>query len=379
LGKPSFFYLDSWVRFYCSWSKFLQVRTLGNNIFLTLVALLAALNLQFSFVLFTKRELFVSGIRHIVHLESYLSIGKQVESICLVLNENLKINNNSILGLRKDVKKYVDIVGIFLHFVVMSMFFVLLFAVFFILLDTDPISLLLKLLALNPTPGSFSSSFLLIFRLVLITLILYAALRSITFMMILAILVLKILLHCIELSKQKISKIWSSSQSYSNFQKHVNMYQKLHLVLFAYVGVFSSPFAFVIMSYGLVFEIASVFAVIRLKGLIHVSWPTYGCTIILAIVILLADAELPEAIRIFDYTEAILRKWKLKMTLEVRGNRRYYFKKINSFRPCSIHAGLGDVLFFPLRRSTKTTYYGLMVYYVVNTLIAVPESFTLRG
>jgi hypothetical protein len=282
--------------------------------------------------------------------------------------------------LRRDVKKYLDIAGIFLHFVVMSMFFVLLFAVFFILLDTDPIYLLLKLLALNPTPGSFSSSFLLIFRLVLITLILYAAFRSITFVMILAILVLKILLYCIELSGQQISKIWRSPQSYSNFQKHVNMYQKLYLVLFAYVGVFSSPFAFVIMSYGLAFEIASVFAVIRLQGLIHVSWPTYGCTIIFAIVIpLLAEAELPEAIRIFDNTEAILRKWKLKVNLEVRGNRRYYFKKIKCLRPCSIYAGIGDVVFYPLRRSTKTTYYGLMVYYVVNTLISVPESFTLRG
>jgi hypothetical protein len=86
-----------------------------------------------------------------------------------------------------------------------------------------------------------------------------------------------------------------------------------------------------------------------------------------------------KAIRIFDKTEAILRKWKLKMTLAVRGNRRYYFKKIKSLRPCSIYAGLGDVLFFSLRRSTKTTYYGLMVYYVINTLISVPESFILRS
>jgi hypothetical protein len=46
------------------------------NMFLTLVALLAASSLQFSFVLFTNRELFVSAMRHIVHLESHLSIGK---------------------------------------------------------------------------------------------------------------------------------------------------------------------------------------------------------------------------------------------------------------------------------------------------------------
>jgi hypothetical protein len=46
------------------------------NMFLTLVALLATSSLQFSFVLFTNRELFVSGMRHIVYLESDLSIGK---------------------------------------------------------------------------------------------------------------------------------------------------------------------------------------------------------------------------------------------------------------------------------------------------------------
>jgi hypothetical protein len=145
-------------------------------------------------------------------------------------------------------------------------------------------------------------------------------------------------------------------------------------MVFGYVGVFSSPFAIAIMGTGLALEIASVFAIIRLQELIHVSWPTYGAFLILGVVVpLLANTELPEAIRIFDNTEAILRKWKLKMTLVVRGNRRYYFKKIASLRPCSMYAGLGDVKFYPLRKSTKTTYYGLMIYYVVNTLISVPE------
>jgi hypothetical protein len=242
------------------------------------------------------------------------------------------------------------------------------------------IYLFLKWFVLHPTPGSFSSSFLLTFRLAYITFLVYAICRSVSFVMILAILTLKILLNCIALSGRRICKIWNSSNSHANFQKHVNLYQSLNLIVFGYVGVFSSPFAIAIMSYGLALEIATVFTIIRLQDLIHVSWPIYGCTIILATVIpLLADAELPEAIRIFDNTEAILRKWKLKMTLEVRGNRRYYFKKIKSFRPCSMNAGLGDVVFYPLRRSTKTTYYGLMVYYVVNTLISVPESLTLRS
>jgi hypothetical protein len=84
------------------------------------------------------------------------------------------------------------------------------------------------------------------------------------------------------------------------------------------------------MSYGLALEIATVFTIIRLQGLIHVSWPVYGCTIIIAIVIpLLADAELPKAIRIFDNTEAILRKLKLKMTLAVRGNSDTTSKRLN--------------------------------------------------
>jgi hypothetical protein len=148
----------------------------------------------------------------------------------------------------------------------------------------------------------------------------------------------------------------------------------LNLIVFGYVGVFSSPFAIAIMSTGLALEIASVFAIIRLQDLIHVSWPTYGAFLILGVVVpLLANTELPVAIRIFDNTEAILRKWKLKITLVVGGNRRYYFKTIASLRPCSMYAGLGNVNFYPLRKSTKTTYYGLMIYYVVNTLISVPE------
>jgi hypothetical protein len=238
----------------------------------------------------------------------------------------------------------------------------------------------LKWFVLNPTPGSLISYFLLTFGLAYITFLVYAISRSVSFGMILVILSLKILLNCIALSDREISMIWNSSNSHVHFQKCVNLYQSLNLIVFGYIGVFSSPFAIAIVSYGLALEIAAVFTIICLQDLIHVSWPTYGCTVIIAIIIpLLADAELPKAIRIFDKTEAILGKWKLKMTLAVRGNRRYYFKKIKSLRPCSIYAGLGDVLFFSLRRSTKTTYYGLMVYYVINTLISVPESFILRS
>jgi hypothetical protein len=237
-------------------------------------------------------------------------------------------------------------------------------------LDCDPIYLLLKVLSLTPTPGNVPSFLFLLFRLALISPLIYAVARSISFVMIWSILILEMLLHCIELSRKKVSVNWTSS--FKSFQKHLHLYQMLNLIVFSYVGVFSTPFVIAIMSTGLLLEIASVFAIIRLQA----SWPMYGAFVILAILIpLLADAELPEAIRIFDNTEATLRKWKLKLTL-VRGDKRYYLKKIASLRPCSMYAGLGDVIFFPLRKSTKTTYYALMIYYVINALITVPKSFT---
>jgi hypothetical protein len=129
------------------------------------------------------------------------------------------------------------------------------------------------------------------------------------------------------------------------------------------------------MSTGLGLEVATVFTIIRLQGLIQISWPVYcGCVIMAVVVPVLADIHLPEAIRIFVNTEDILRKWKIQMTLAVRGDKRYYFKKISSLRPCSLCAGVGNVMFYPLRKSTKTTYYGLMIHYVITTLISVPES-----
>jgi hypothetical protein len=197
--------------------------------------------------------------------------------------------------------------------------------------------------------------------------------------MVCVILLLAILIHCIELSGKNISKIWNSENSFERFQKHLNMYQSLNLIVSGFVGVFASPFAVAIMSAGLGLEIASIFTTIRAQSLIQVSWPIYVGAVILTVIIpLFADAELPEAIRVFDNTELILRNWKLKMNIAMGGNKRYYIKKIASLRPCSIYAGLGNVTFFPLRKSTRRTYYNLMVYYVVNTLISVPEGFTMR-
>jgi hypothetical protein len=284
-----------------------------------------------------------------------------------------KTNTICILGLGKDLKRCLDIVGILMHLIVISVFCMCVLTISIIFLDCDPIHFLLKSISLAHAPGSVSSTLLLIFRFAFITPLFYAVARSISFGLILGLLFLEILLHCIEMSRKKVSRIWYSS--FKTFQKQLNLYQSLNLIAFD-VGVFSSPFAIAIMSVGLGLEIASVFAIIRLQALIEIAWPMYGSVIILAVVLpLTADAVLPKAIRIFDNTEAILRNWKLKMTL-VRGDKRYYFKKIASLRPCSTYAGFGNTMLFPLRKSTKTTYYGLMIYYVTNTLISVPKSFT---
>jgi hypothetical protein len=288
--------------------------------------------------------------------------------------------NIFILGLGKDLNKRLDIIGILLHVTVISLFCMSLLSVSIILLDCDPIYLLLKSLSLAPTPRTFSSFLLFIFRFALYTSLDFAIARSVSFVMIWAILILEILLHCIEMSRKRVSVMmnWNRPNSFKRFHEHLYLYQSLNLITFGYLRVFSPSFVIAIMSAGLGLEIASVFAIIRLQSLIEFAWPMYGTFVIMAVVVpLMADAELPKAIRIFENTEAILRKWKLKMTFAVRGDKRYYLKKIASLRPCSIYAGLGDVMFFPLRKSTKTTYYGLMIYYVTNALISVPESFTM--
>jgi hypothetical protein len=281
-----------------------------------------------------------------------------------------------VLGNGRYRKHYPDVVGICLHFLTISMFCVMLLMISLVFLGVDPLFLLLDTFSLNPTPGGFSSFVVFTLRFATLTTLAYAIGRSISFVMVWVILVLKVSLNCIDLSGQSITKTWMRSNSYANFQKGLNLYQSLSLMIFVYFGVFSSPFAVAIMSFGLGMEIASVFIIIRLQS--QMLWPIYVGIGILAVNIpLLADAELPEAIRVFENTEEILRNWKLQMTFGVRGDRRYYSKKIASLRPCSMYAGLGDVMFFPLRKSTKVTYYGLMVNYVVNALISVPESFTL--
>jgi hypothetical protein len=87
----------------------------------------------------------------------------------------------------------------------------------FTCLDIDPIHLFFKVFSLNLTPGGLGSFILLVFRLAFTTLLLYAVARSISFVMIWAIIVLKISLHCIELARKEITTMRNSSNSLANF------------------------------------------------------------------------------------------------------------------------------------------------------------------
>jgi hypothetical protein len=55
------------------------------NIFLIIVLLIAAFSTQFSLILFTNRDLFLSMMKHIVCFESHLSSGKYIGFIKFVM------------------------------------------------------------------------------------------------------------------------------------------------------------------------------------------------------------------------------------------------------------------------------------------------------
>jgi hypothetical protein len=188
---------------------------------------------------------------------------------------------------------------------------------------------------------------------------------------------LKIITRCIKLLQESVLKVWKCSNSFASFQKQINFYQCLNIIVYGYVDIFSSPFGFANMAIGLGLEVALVFIIIRIRVLFQISLPTYFAAIILAVIIpLLADTELPEAIRMGEDTKMMLRNWNLRMAHLCR-DRRYRIKKLRSLRPCTIYAGFGSVHFYPFVKSTKVTHYSLIIYYVINTLISFPESITL--
>jgi hypothetical protein len=248
---------------------------------------------------------------------------------------------------------------------------------FITFLDVDPIFLFFKVLELSPVRASFIHSFLLAFRFVLQSLLMYATARSVAFVLDVTVLGLKIITRCIKLLQESVLKVWKCSNSFASFQKQINVYRCLNIIVYGYLDIFSNPFAFAIMATGLALEVALVFIIIRIRVLFEISLPTYFAAIILAVIVaLLAEAELPEAIWVAEDTKMMLRNWNLRFA-HLRRDRKYYIKKLRSLRPCTIYAGLGSVNFYPFVKSTKVTYYSLIIYYVINTLISVPESFTL--
>jgi hypothetical protein len=268
-----------------------------------------------------------------------------------------------------------DVVAILLHLTVLSMFGVFVLGAFLTFLDVDTIFLVFKVLGLSPARGSFIHSFLLPFRFVLQSICMYAMARSVAFVLAISVLELKIITRCIKLLQESVFKVWKCSNS--DFQKQINVYQCLNIIVSGYLDIFSNPCAFINMAVGLALEVASVFVIIRIRVLLQISPPTYFAITILAVMMpLVANTELPDTIRVAEDTKMMLRNWNLKFTL-ISKDRKYYIKKLRSLRPCRIYAGLGNVHFYPLVKSTKVTYYSLIIYYVIDALISVPESITL--
>jgi hypothetical protein len=272
-------------------------------------------------------------------------------------------------------KRRLVVVAILLHLTVLSMFGVFVLGTFLTFLDVHTIFLVFKVLGLSPARASFIHSFLLAFRFVLQSVVMYAMARSVAFVLAALLLGLKIIRRCVKLFQENVLKVWKCS--FASFQKQINVYQCLNIIVFGYLDIFSNPFAFANMAFGLAVEVASVFIIIRIRVLFQISPPTYFAIIILAVMIpLLADTELPDAIRVAEDTKMMLRNWNLRFA-HINIGRKYYIKKLRSLRPCRIYAGLGNVHFYPLVKSTKVTYYSLIIYYVIDALISVPESITL--
>jgi hypothetical protein len=80
----------------------------------------------------------------------------------------------------------------------------------------------------------------------------------------------------------------------------------------------------------------------------------------------------PKAIRVFEESNQILRKWKIKVPLS--GGRvgiGYRVKCLRALRPCRLHVGLGNFRFFYLQHSTLRHFYGLCVFHTINVLLSV--------
>jgi fructose-1,6-bisphosphatase len=63
---------------------------------------------------------------------------------------------------------------------------------------------------------------------------------------------------------------------------------------------------------------------------------------------------------------------KARLMITSKGWKKYWKRKLRSFLPISMYAGLNGFMFYRFKKSTKTTYYQAIVSHIIEATLGIP-------
>jgi hypothetical protein len=126
------------------------------------------------------------------------------------------------------------------------------------------------------------------------------------------------------------------------------------------------------MGGGIVGEMLTIYGSIRFYSSFpthtYIFFPTVAVVIFICIYI-----ALPDAIKVYEDTLTFIQRSEFETSRKMIRNKGYLSLKLRSFRPCKFVAGVGNYQFYFIKRSTKTTYFCIIINDTINLLLTFPR------
>jgi len=263
-------------------------------------------------------------------------------------------------------KVLTDPLGLLLHFAVLF-FTVLPFVIpFIVYLELDPVFQLIRYtIRMDDRLSSLSISL----RIFIQTYLFFGASRLAALTIILIVILLKTFVNCsIMLEKHVTSKIFYLSGFRNSLQKYLRFFMLLQLGCKEGIAIC----VLILTALGIGLEIITVFIVIKVRSLALSYLPIYIAIAFSSIAIpAFSNLSLSDAIKTPIKTANYIRLWKLRVSFCRNSTKKTVCQRtLRSIRYCYLYAGIGELKFYPVLKSLRTTYFSIMVYYTMTALLS---------
>jgi hypothetical protein len=227
-----------------------------------------------------------------------------------------------------------------------------------------PYEIMLELDQDQSRPFHVTTGLVYFCRLTIQSVLHMGACRNVGFVVMLAFSGIKLLKRHLDLLNSKGSLL--------SFKKFGRLYNHYYLTVAVRETLILAPIILGTLAFGIVVEILTVFATIRMTNvakdsslMIYVVFPFAA-----VLTAHLFHVAIPDVVAILETSQSLLNGWKRKM--EVVPDKKYVRRKLRGMRLAKLSAGIASYTFFSFDNSTKAAVFWVVMDYVVTALLSIP-------